>query len=153
MLQILWILKGWQWLLISSATPRSNYPGLKTFLICKVPWRIRQIFPGTRVFRPGISVKTGSSNHNYKSEFYEGKTIMSAEAGLFANIRATRFLTIQPQVLYETKGSQHVDGKFRIHAITAPVNLMFTSTDDAMVQTYFLVGGYFSYHFGRQSGQ
>lgn len=27
---------------------------------------------GTKVFRPGINVKLGSSNHNYETEFYEG---------------------------------------------------------------------------------
>jgi len=106
---------------------------------------------GTKVFRPGLRVKLGSSNHNYNTEFYEGKTIFSSEAGFFANIRATSFLTIQPEVLYETKGSQHPDGKFRTHAITTPLNLLITSPDN-MVQTYIQVGGYFSYHFSGKVG-
>ena len=103
---------------------------------------------GTKIFRPGIRFNMGTSHHNYKEEFYKGKSIISTEAGVFATIRATSFLIIQPEVLYETKGSQHADGNYRTHSITTPLNLLITSPDNGMVQTYFLIGGYYSYHFG-----
>ena len=45
-----------------------------------------------------------------------------------------------------------MDGKFRTHSITIPLNLMITSPDNGMIQTYFLVGGYYSYHFGGRVG-
>lgn len=103
---------------------------------------------GPKVFQPGLRVRMGSSHHNYKAQFYEGKPVMSAEAGLFASIRTTSFLYLQPEVLYETKGSKHADGKLRTHSITTPLNLLITSPENELVKTYFLIGGYFSYHFG-----
>jgi len=39
--------------------------------------------------------------------------IVAFEAGLFGNIQLNRFLMIQPEVLYETKGSQSFDGNIR----------------------------------------
>ena len=105
-----------------------------------------------KVFNPGFRINVGNSYHNYKAEFYNGKSIVNVEAGIFANIRAARFLTIQPEVLYQTMGSQHTDGKFRTHSIITPLNLLFSSPDDDMVQTYFLIGGYYSYHFGGKVG-
>ncbi len=41
-----------------------------------------------------------------------------------------------------------MDGTFRTHSITTPLSLLITSPDDYMVQSYFLVGGYYSYHIG-----
>jgi len=103
---------------------------------------------GTKIFRPGIRLGLGSSRHIYRAEFYEGKSVLSGEGGVFAFIRATNYLAIQPEVLYETKGSQHLEGTFRTHSITTPLNLLITTPDNIMGQFYFLVGGYYSYHFG-----
>ncbi|MEN8227228.1 MAG: M28 family peptidase [Bacteroidota bacterium] len=103
---------------------------------------------GKKVFRPGVRLNMGTSHHKYREEFYEGKSMFSAKAGVFTTIRISSFLAIQPEVLYETKGSQHIDGKFRTHSITAPLNLRISSPENEMVQTYMLVGGYYSYHFG-----
>ena len=103
---------------------------------------------GTKIFRSGFRFNMGTSHHNYREEFYEGKSILSTEAGVFATIRIAGFLAVQPEVLYETKGSQHMDGNFRTHSITAPLYLKISSPDNGMVQTYFLLGGYYSYHFG-----
>ena len=41
-----------------------------------------------------------------------------------------------------------MDDIFRTHSITTPLSLLITSPDDDMVQSYFLVGGYYSYHIG-----
>lgn len=103
---------------------------------------------GTKVFSSGVRLNVGSNHHNYKEEFYKGKSIFSAEAGVFASIRAASFLIIQPEILYETKGSQHTDGNYRTHSITTPLNLLITAPDNVMVKTYFLIGGYYTYHFG-----
>lgn len=106
----------------------------------------------SKLFRIGLRLNIGSSHHNYKEEFYQGKSIFAAEAGLFANIRAASFLTIQPEVLYETKGSKHMNGTFRTHSVTTPLSLLITTPDNAGFRTYLQLGGYYSYHFGGKLG-
>lgn len=100
-----------------------------------------------QVFRAGVRLNTGSSQHIYKDQFYKGKTIFATGAGLFANIRATGFLNIQPEILYETKGSQHPDGVFRTHSLTTPLNFQII-TPDEFVRSFVQFGAYYSYHFG-----
>lgn len=107
---------------------------------------------GQKIFHTGLRINLGSGKHNYPGEFYKGKSVFSAEAGLFASIRATDFLTIQPEVLYETNGSQHADGTFRTHSLTTPLNLLITTPESGGVRTYFLIGGYYCYHFGGKVG-
>lgn len=105
----------------------------------------------SKVFQPGIKLNMGSGRHNYRDDFYKGKSILSAEAGLFASIRVTRFLSLQPEVLYGTTGSQHPDGSFRTHSITTPLHVKWISPE-GMVRTWFMAGGYYSYHFGGKVG-
>ncbi|MCK5135724.1 MAG: M28 family peptidase [Bacteroidales bacterium] len=107
---------------------------------------------GPKVFRIGLRLNIGSSHHKYQEEFYQGKSIFAAEAGVFASIRAASFLTIQPEVLYETKGSKHMDGTFRTHSVTTPLSLLITTPDNAVFRTYLQLGGYYSYHFGGKLG-
>lgn len=103
------------------------------------------------VFRTGIRINAGSGSHNYRDRFYKGKTIITGSAGLFANIRAARFLHIQPELLYETKGSEHENGVFRTHSVTTPLNFQIAGGDSDF-RTYLQLGGYFSYHFGGNIG-
>ncbi|MEN8155931.1 MAG: M28 family peptidase [Bacteroidota bacterium] len=103
-------------------------------------------------FRFGVRLNTGSSQHNYVDRFYKGKRIFATGAGVMMNIKAAGFLNIQPELLYETKGSQHQDGVFRTHSLTTPLNLLIISPEDEMVRTFAQIGGYYSYHFGGQAG-
>ncbi len=106
-----------------------------------------------KIFEPGARLNMGAANHNYKDQFYEGKYIFATSAGLFAKISFTRNFKLQPEVLYETKGSRHTDGVFRTHSLTTPLNLQFLTTENESVRLFFQVGGYFSYHFaGNISG-
>jgi len=116
------------------------------------PEEVRTDAAGTKIFRAGVKANVGSSFHHYSGEFYKGKSIFAAEGGIFAHLRVARFLSIQPEVLYETKGSQHLDGNYRTHAITTPLQIMIMSPDNDMVRTFFQVGGYYSYHFGGRVG-
>jgi aminopeptidase YwaD len=106
----------------------------------------------TDIFRAGARINFGSGNHNYKEEFYRGKTIFALEAGLFASLRITPHLSLQPELLYETKGSQHAEGTYRTHAVTVPVNLQFTLAEESMIRSYIQLGGYYSYHLGGKLG-
>lgn len=106
----------------------------------------------TKTFRPGVRVNMGTGYHNFKNEAYRGKTIVAFEAGAFGNIQLSRFLMIQPEVLYETKGSQSWDGDYRTHSVTAPLNLLLATPEEGFVRAYVQVGGYYSYHFGGKMG-
>jgi len=103
---------------------------------------------GTKIFRAGLRLNTGSSLHNYKDQYYKGKSIFATGAGVMACIKLTGNLSIQPEVLYETKGSQHNDGVFRTHSVTTPLNLLLMTSENEYVRSYFELGGYLSYHFG-----
>ena len=103
-------------------------------------------------FTAGIRVNTGSGKHNYKDEFYEGKSVFAFEAGVFASLRLTDRLAIQPELLYETTGSHHLEGKFRSHAVTLPLSLQFTLAEESVVRTYLQAGAYYSYQFGGKVG-
>ena len=98
----------------------------------------------------GFRVNTGSSLHNYSDEYFKGKALFSTGAGLVMQLRVNEYFSIQPEALYEWHGSQHELGKFRMHSVTTPLNLLFTSPDPSGygVRSYVLAGGYYSYHFG-----
>jgi aminopeptidase YwaD len=109
--------------------------------------------PGaTKVIRPGIRFNLGSGQHDYRTRYYKGKPIFAGGAGLFLNIRAAGFLYIQPEAVYETKGSEHQDGVFRTHTVTTPLHIQVSSPGDRFFRTYMQLGGYYSYHFGGKIG-
>ena len=101
-----------------------------------------------KIFRPGLRLNVGSSLFNYRDQFYKGKSILATSAGVMASIRLSGNLCLQPEVLYETKGSEHSSGVFRTHSLTTPVNLLLMTSDNEYVRTYFEFGGYYSYYFG-----
>ncbi len=103
---------------------------------------------GTKIFRAGLRLNVGSSLHNYKDQYYKGKSVFATSAGVMASIRLTGNLSLQPEVLYETKGSEHSSGVFRTHSLTTPVNLLLMTSENEYVRSYFEFGGYYSYHFG-----
>jgi len=109
---------------------------------------------GTRIFSAGILAGLGPAQHNYREEFYKGKSILAAEAGVFLQIRLASTVSIQPEILYETSGSSHPDGKFRTHSVTVPLNLVISTPEQMGFSSYFQVGGYYSYHFeGKVGGE
>lgn len=105
-----------------------------------------------QIFTAGIRVLTGSSRHLYKDEFYEGKSIFAAGAGVFGTLRLTDHLALQPEVLYETRGSQHREGTYRTHALTVPLNVQYTLAEQSFVRSYIQLGGYYSLHLGGKLG-
>ncbi|MBL7111010.1 MAG: M28 family peptidase [Bacteroidales bacterium] len=98
----------------------------------------------------GFRFNSGSSLHNYKDDYFKAKALFSTGAGLLMQWRVNEYFSVQPEVLYEWHGSQHELGKFRMHSVTAPLSVMFTSPDPSGygVRSYVLAGGYYSYHFG-----
>lgn len=120
----------------------------------KAPQEEQAISAGRKPFRVGLKTNLGSGKHDYKEEFYQGKAIFNAAGGVMANLRVSRLISLQPEVLYETKGSRALDGTFRSHSITTPLNIQISNPDDGngMVRTFFHIGGYYSYHFGGKIG-
>ena len=99
-------------------------------------------------FRAGIRLNVGSGLHNYRDRFYKGKTIFASSAGVAGAIRLGTHLDLMPEVLYETKGSEHADGIFRTHSISTPLTIRLLTTEEEDVRMYWQAGGYYSYHFG-----
>lgn len=114
------------------------------------PEALQQKGPG--VFRAGLRIRVGSAYHNYKKEFFQGKSIFATGAGLFTQIRLGRSFTLQPELLYETAGSRHQDGNFRSHALTAPLSLLLTTPTEGLVRAHLQLGGYYSHKFAGRIG-
>jgi aminopeptidase YwaD len=104
--------------------------------------------PHTKLFRAGLRLNMGSSQHNYGDQYYKGKDIFATGIGLLTNFRLSGNFHLQAEALYETKGSEHSDGIFRTHSLTTPLNLLLMTDEDEFVRFYGQVGGYYSYHFG-----
>lgn len=102
----------------------------------------------TKLFRTGLRLNTGTSQHNYRDQYYKGKDIFATSIGLLTNFRLSGNFHLQAEGLYETKGSEHSDGVFRTHSLTIPLNLMLMTDEDQFVRFYTQFGGYFSHHFG-----
>ena len=105
---------------------------------------------GTPFFRYGIKLNTGGSANIYPNEFYKAKSGLSAEAGLITQLKITKHITLQPEVLYSTLGSLHQTGHSRVHSVTTPVSLLLTSAmnqNGVQERLHASIGGYYSYHF------
>lgn len=109
-------------------------------------------------FRAGFKFGGGSASHNYQDEYFHGKNIFAFNAGLYSQIRLTKSFSVQPEVLYQSLGSLHNDGKLRTHEITVPLNFklrLFSVMGDLVEnQAYIFVGPYYSYRFaGKVDGK
>jgi hypothetical protein len=107
------------------------------------------------IFLTGMRINTGNYRHHYKDEFYEAKSLFALDAGLFTQIRLTKRFRLQPEVIYELKRSEHMDGNLSMHAVSVPVNLLITTGDPEGFNpmAYFLAGGYYSYNFAGKIGK
>lgn len=106
------------------------------------------------ILKFGARLNLGSSTQNYSNEFYKSKNGFALQTGLYAHINVSKSIVLQPELLYETLGCQNAVGKFRTHALTAPVNLLFKLVGDNEMQTWFYVvaGGYYTYNFAGING-
>ncbi len=100
-----------------------------------------------KTFRAGVRLNMGSGYHRYKDQFYRGKDIFAISAGVLASIRLSDHFKLQPELLYESTGSQHSDGVYRSHSLTTPVNIQVLTSEEEFVRSYLQLGGYYSYHF------
>ncbi len=98
----------------------------------------------------GVRISAGNSNHLYKKEFYVGKQIFAAQAGFFTQVNLTKIVSLQPEVLYRTAGSEHPNGILRTHEIIVPVNIrlsLIPKKGGMSPDLFVLVGPYYSHKF------
>lgn len=109
---------------------------------------------GLPFLRFGAKANIGTGYHYYPHEFYNGKPKFNAEAGLITQLKITKNLALQPEVLYSTTASGLDTGNFRTHSLTVPVSLVIATRMNAQLQTRFYVnlGGYYRYHFAGSAG-
>ena len=104
----------------------------------------------------GVRVGAGGSKHSYDNEFYIGKQIFAAQAGIFVKINITRAFSLQPELLYRTVGSHHTNGVLRTHEVTVPVNLRLSlnpRSKGGMTPEFFMLAGpYYSHKFSAKVG-
>lgn len=109
-------------------------------------------------FRPkfGFKLGVGSSKHDYVDEYFYGKDIPVFNAGLYTTIRLSKRFGLQPEVLYQTSGSEHQWGTLRTHEVVVPVNIrfkLFSAADDMVDNQFFVyMGPYYSYKFSGKVG-
>ncbi len=105
-------------------------------------------------FAVGMRINVGSSFYDYKDQFFVGKDLVALETGIFAQVRISKHFRLQPEVVYELKGSESVDGDIRMHAVTVPVNLLLTTGDPSgfTPMGYLSAGGYYSHNFAGKAG-
>ena len=64
-------------------------------------------------------------------------------------VRLNQVITIQPEIIYETDGGEQALGNLRVHSVSTPLSLLFTTPDPGnnRVRSYFQIGGYYTYSF------
>ncbi len=111
---------------------------------------IPQLAAGKKqLFRIGMKANIGGSSNIYPNDFFKAKAGFSGEAGLISQIRLSKNLFLQPEVLYSYMSTKHPAGKFRMHSVTTPLSLVVSSEVDPSINLRFYAsfGGYFGYHF------
>lgn len=106
------------------------------------------------LFDWGVRINLGSSQHNYPDNFFTGKALFAADAGLFGQINMHKNFTLQPELVYQTMGSKSFMGNIRTHSVSVPVNLLLSSIPDENYgnRLFVIVGGYYSYTFYGKQG-
>lgn len=109
-------------------------------------------------FRPkfGVKLGVGAAHHDYKGEYFLGKSTFAAQVGFYSQVKLSRVISLQPELLYQTRGSKHDDGVLRTHELTVPLNIrvrLFAAMEDIVDNQMFFYGGpYYSYRFAGTLG-
>lgn len=110
----------------------------------------------SEIFEAGIRFNIGGNKHNYKNDFYLGKSAFAFEGGVYGKVNIGKRWAFQPELIYSTLGSDYVSGKYRTHAVSVPANILFAlATTNGIDGTFYIVGGaYYSYFFnGKLDGK
>ncbi|MDR4988644.1 MAG: M20/M25/M40 family metallo-hydrolase [Bacteroidales bacterium] len=98
-------------------------------------------------FNIGAVAGLGSTNHNYKDEFFTAKQVFAFHGGLLLQMHIGKHFTFQPEVHYNRYGSETAEGAFRANAITAPLNLHYNFQNEiGRALRPFVSGGVYYRH-------
>ena len=98
-------------------------------------------------FNIGAVSGLGSTNHNYKDEFFTAKQVFAFHGGLLLQMHIGKHITFQPEVHYNRYGSETAEGVSHVNAITAPLNLHYNFQNEiGRVLRPFVSGGVYYRH-------
>lgn len=103
----------------------------------------------------GFRFGYGSGLHAHKTQFYNAKPVLFAEAGFETQFRLTRMFRIQPSVMYQLAGSKTEAGKLRTHSVVPQIDLLLTNRGGTLTEptVFLLTGAYYAHAFaGREAG-
>lgn len=105
---------------------------------------------GIPFFRYGLKTNMGRSYHSYTNEFFRGKRKFSVEFGFMMQLKITKNISLQPEILYSTLGSDYSSGNFRTHSLSTPVSLVLATNMNRKYnqRSYINIGGYYTYNLG-----
>lgn len=106
------------------------------------------------VFKTGLKAGIGRSYYTFNDDQFYGEKFFAFKTGLFTQIKLNNFISVQPELIYQTNGSKGNYAKFRIHSLNTPINLMLTTSQQKPLGLFVKGGGYYSYNFtGNVEGQ
>jgi aminopeptidase YwaD len=110
--------------------------------------------PKTVRFDAGVTAGAGISHHKYPDEFFNPRSIFAYNAGLFMQVNFGKWITLQPEVLFQSDGSKSKDGTFRRQSVIIPVNLHVNLVHEygGLIRFYPFAGGYYLYSFEGKNG-
>lgn len=100
-------------------------------------------------FLAGFKFGYGNSNHVYRDEFYDSKSLMALEAGMVVQFKITPAIYIQPGLSWEMTGAKTGPGKLRMHSFTPQMSLLFCLPpgDLSKPKSIFQAGYYYRQNF------
>ena len=99
------------------------------------------------VFRWGYTVGLGSSQFDYKNQFFYGKNVLAYQLGVTSQFKLSKTTSLQPSVVYESYGSKTEYGTMRVHAATPSLDFMLNTKSTQNAFAYIAGGLYYRYNF------
>ncbi len=104
-------------------------------------------------FDIGILGALGSNNHAYLDRFYDAKSLLGYNGGLFMELHFSSLSSISTSVRYDINRSQHEAGTFSRQSLYIPLNYVISSpTKSTGFRAYASLGPYYRYNFSAEIG-
>lgn len=103
--------------------------------------------------RFGAKLNLGRSHHSYYESFYNGKRKFSFETGVMAQLKITKNIALQPEVLYSSFGSGYSGGNYRTNSFSVPISLVFATNTYNGPRLFFSIGAYYTHHFSGEAAE
>jgi len=106
-----------------------------------------KVIKGTPQLAWGARLGLGTTQTEYKDINYISKSRFSVEPSVFAQLRLSNTLFLQPELTYEYKNFFFDNDKASVHALTTPLSILIRSRhyDQQKANLSFLTGAYYSW--------